>query len=337
VLQDTFERLTPPAGAEYQHFAFSLAGRTIQFHVIGRALAAQIIRPFRHLSVSDRTNEQPALAVHIWDEDTSEAPLPAVWRDDRDPRGRITSSADGNFVAYARPAGLSVLDRRGGRVVGCVRPGSRPLSERARPFTFPFTVWGGDHQIHIVHGGLVSDGRGVLFAGLSGSGKSTAALACSSAGYDFLADDAVALDSGPDGQFLGHSVYGSLTLDADGLARFPWLEAIAVGPQHAGEDKRIVFLDGCPWARLGRSAALRAVVLVRIGRGSKSMIRPATKREALLGLAPSSLVKRVVSPRDCLRQMARLVECVPSYWLDLGSDSRTIPERVAHVVSEIGA
>ena len=65
-------------------------------------------------------------------------------------------------------------------------------------------------------------------------------------------------------------------------------------------------------------------------------IRPASKGEALLALAPTSLLQ-IPSPSRGVKgfnNLAQLAEQVPSYHLELGSDVRSIPRLVGEIVAD---
>ena len=186
--------------------SYLLAGRTVRLRAVGLRLARLVSRPFAHVRVSDPGS--PALTIDLY-EGTSPArghELPLA--------GVLASSADGALLAHARPDSLTVLDRRQGHLAGRIDPDGRQAGrERARPLSLMLAVWCGDREIQLVHAGLVArDGHGVLLGGSSGAGKSTAALACASAGFDFLGDDCVALRRNGDGAFEGHSLYCSTAL-----------------------------------------------------------------------------------------------------------------------------
>jgi hypothetical protein len=80
---------------------------------------------------------------------------------------------------------------------------------------------------------------------------------------------------------------------------------------------------------------VRAVVLPRVAQIPVSLLRQATTAEALLRLAPSSVLQLpFIKPADALQRMAEMLRHVPSYWLDLGTDFDSIPLRVADALND---
>ena len=78
-------------------------------------------------------------------------------------------------------------DRHSRRALYWVRRASDlPFWEIASPFRILFHWWAQSWGGQVAHAAAVGvNGRGVLLAGKSGSGKSTAALACLRQGMDF--------------------------------------------------------------------------------------------------------------------------------------------------------
>ena len=328
-VQAAWERERARAPRALFEASYLLAGRSVRFRIVGPRLARLVSRPFAHVRIPDPG--PPALTIDLY-EGTSPArrhELPLA--------GVLASSADGGLLAHARPDSLTVLDRRQGRLAGRIDPdGPRAGRERARPLSLMLAVWCGDREIQLVHAGLVArDGHGVLLGGSSGAGKSTAALACASAGFDFLGDDCVALRRDGDGTFEGHSLYCSTALAPAQLPWFPALAARAAEAAPGDDDKAIVFGTEAFPGRLPPMARIRLLVLPRIVKAGPLGARPASRAEALLALGPSSLVKRAVPAPDALRRLAQLVARVPSYWLDVDPRLDAIPRQVGALLAEV--
>jgi hypothetical protein len=69
-----------------------------------------------------------------------------------------------------------------------------------------------------------------------------------------------------------------------------------------------------------------------VGRGETSF-RPASQAEALLALAPSSVMFLPGASARSLDKLGKLVECVPCYWLELGRDVDRIPDAVRRMMA----
>jgi hypothetical protein len=230
----------------------------------------------------------------------------------------------------------AALDRVRGRLVGWVSSSDQlTVYERARPLAGPLLLWLSDHGVQAVHAGLVArDGRGVLFGGPSGAGKSTVALTCAQAGFDYLADDHVGLEADGEGGFVGHALFCSANLQPDHLQRFPALSAHGIRGRLPEEDKSLLLLSDFLPSRLTPTVSIAAVALPRVVSSPTTTLRRASKMEAALRLAPSSMfvLPHARGVRAGFGQLARLVEAVPSYWLELGQDLNEIPARVQEIL-----
>jgi hypothetical protein len=179
------------------------------------------------------------------------------------------------------------------------------------------------------------DGHGVLVAGESGSGKTTTVLSCLLAGFDFVSDDYVGLEARADGTYVGHGLQSSTHIHPEDLWRFPRLGKHAIHGRLPAEDKVLIRLsEVCP-DRLRPAAGIDLLVLPRITGRPTIQIRPASRSQALLRLAPSSLWMVRHARGAGLPSLAGVVERVPCYWLDLGGEVNTIAPRLRELVQEV--
>jgi hypothetical protein len=278
--------------------------------------------------------------------------------------GHVVS--EGSVVVHRVRDAVSRLDRDAGTIDALIRIDEQTVSwHRAKPLQVPLSIFLADRDIDLVHAGLVSiGGNGVLFAGTSGSGKSTASLACALAGFDFLGDDCVAV-AAKDGSLTGYSLYASSAIEVDHLDSFG-IEAstrqvpvilsrrsAAKDPLQMGERRarqggpslstRFRMTDRgaksvLTGELLGRCASpstrLRAIVLPRVTREEHVSIERVSAREALLTLAPSSIVKRAVNPDAALKRMAAMVRALPCFRMHMGPIDEIAP-RLEQLMKEL--
>jgi hypothetical protein len=323
-----------------------MAGRPVRLAVAGERLTEILLTAFRHLRLDAAPTGRtpPALEVEIWDasECGRECPirylrdsLPRTWPFGRAVLGR---SDDGRVLAYQSHALFGVLDLEQNRLVAVVGDARRlSLFERGKPLQPLLLAWHSAIGAVPVHAGLVArGGRGVLLGGAGGSGKSTTSLLCWDAGFDYLGDDYIALPAGPgEGRHVAHSLYASTWLTPDHSRRFPRLAEKA----HHGnedEDKLLVMLAEVDDARLARSSGVDVLVLPRVAGGHDTTFRRASASEALLRLAPSSILQLpFIDGRRALERMHELLRTVPAYWLQLGTDFPAIPMAVDAILREV--
>jgi hypothetical protein len=317
---------------------YLLAGRPVRMRVVGDRLAEHLHRPFVHLAINNPT-APPDLTVDFWDESETgiSCPMGSLLQDDwTDDPVSVARSNDRRIFATRLRQSMTVFDRKIRQIFGCsFQPQRFSLYERGRPLHVPLSVWHFDYDAPIIHAALVSKAdKGVLFAGNSGAGKTTSALSCLAAGFKYLSEDQVALEHSVDGVFTGHSLYNSTYVEEGHLTHFPSLAAHTIAGVYPDEEKFLIFLASLFDSRMESNTRISAVVLPRIVKCSGSRIRPASKAEALLTLAPSSLIVGMLSSGlSGFKKLARLVEHVPSYALELGPNVNDIPVRVDEILS----
>ena len=317
--------------------AYGLAGRSVRIRIVGRGLARAITPPLRHLARGEPGGE-PDLTVALWDQSASGVRGPRHAIDAILPAGDATAaSTDGRWIVYRRDATVTCLDRARGRIAGWVETVDRlSLLDQGRPLYAPLLLWLRDRKVDAVHAGLVArNGRGILVAGESGSGKTTTVLSCLLDGFEFVSDDYVGLEAKGDHTYLGHGLHSSTHIHPDDLWRFPRLAPRAIHGHRPDEDKVLIRLsEVCP-EQLRASASIDVLVLPRVTGRRRLELRPATKSQALLRLAPTSLWMVRHARGAGLPSLAGVVERTPCYWLDLAGDVAAIAPRLRELLHAV--
>ena len=320
-----------------------LAGQPARLRIIGRRLAEQIFPAISHL-VREDSEPRGRLKIDLWDESETGVSCPLSSIDNREPDapgwknrqyGITIGSPDERFIGRRRFQVFMWMDRWSQHIIGWAQNAAEfSALERANPVRFPLFLWHSDQGAEVIHAGLVSkNGCGILLGGKGGVGKTTTALACLDSGFDYLGDDYIGLQASGNGSFAGHSLYSSAWLPEDNLSRFPALIPHTEPGEDSGRKRYLVFLHTLLPGRLASNAPIRALVLPRVSGASFCRLCPATKGEALLALAPTSIINLPNSGPRALKNFASLVEGVPCYWLELGSNLETIPRCLEQLIS----
>jgi hypothetical protein len=310
--------------------------------VAGQGLSTQIAQAFQHLLVQG-SRLSTELKIDLWDEgDTSvSCPIKSKPVDERLLQstsyvefGLILGSLEDRFIGCQRPQVLTWFDRSDQHVIGCISSHDQlSLYDRGKPLHFPLLLWHSDQSTEVIHAALVAkNGGGVLLAGKGGAGKSTAALACFEAGFDYVGDDYIGLQACGNGTFVGHSVYSATWLMADHLMRFRESVPHAFYPADPSQEKTLILLSQLFPGRLLSHTPIRALMLPRVTDTPSAHTRRARRGEALFALAPSSILLRPGTGAGTLAKLGRLAEQVPCYWLELGQDLREISRRIDEVI-----
>lgn len=341
LVRSTFDRLARIRPDDAFDSYYSFGGHAVHVSVVGRSLAEITTRPFAHLKVQPDAIGPADLTIHLWDENETsvrypeeipDVPLDGTWK----VGGGVAAAFDGGrFFRYQERHSITWLDRGTRQIVGWRASGSLvPIHERAKPLPLLLAIWYNDRNTCVTHAGLIANnGQAVLVGGGTGSGKTTVCLATVLRGpFDYLSDDHTGLQSSSDGSFLGHSLYNSARVTPDHLARLPELRPLTIS-SHDPKEKGLVFLFEAMPERVRRVAPIRAIVLPRMCGSAHTLVRQASKREALLRLAPTSVYTAFGPGMRGLSQLSQLVQRVPGYWLDLSEALEDIPLRLEDILT----
>lgn len=326
--------------------SFRIAGLPVLMVFSGRELCTLFTRALFHLQVESFASDEKPLRIELWDERVSSVARP--FGDLRDgfaetemfADGILVESPNGTLRAHQNERMCVLLQFEEARAVGWVRSAAElSLFEVGKPLQPILFAWYVRHGVQPVHGGLVARGdSGVLIGGAGGSGKSTTALACAMAGFSYLADDYTGLPAARGTAYRGYSLYASLWLEESHSKRFASIQQHRIEGEMIGEIKLPFALhEACP-GRMAVSCGIRAIVLPRIEHREKSELRAATATEAMLKLAPSSVLQLpFIDASSSLQRIAQLIRGVPCFWLDLGTDLAGIAPCVDQALRIAGA
>ena len=313
------------AGHVVRHL--TLAGHPVRLEVAGQALFDRLFPPLSHVA-HEGVGADAALRLRVWDAEATEVTAPdAASAEDPGMNGQVTVSDDRRYVRYRRRTSTSWLDREAGDLVACFRSAAgTSINDRGKPLQFPLAVWHLDRGCPMIHAGVVAKhGRGVLFPGKSGTGKTTAALSAAMAGYDYISDDCVGIERTSSGSLRAHSVFGSANIAPHHLARFPSLVPHAITDLHEDEEKYLLLLKSLLPRPLATTATIDALVVPAITQAGTTRLSPATRGEALRALAPSTLLFFPGWGAGQLNFLAELVASVSCYRLEMGPRLDDIP------------
>jgi hypothetical protein len=325
-LIEGFERA---ASGGYREFNLQVAGFPVRIRVVGNAWAEIVAASMGHLR-SEPVPREPALTVDVWDTEETGTLAPELAEPDPSvPPILMKSSEDGQFVGEERHHGMVWLDRVHDRILGFARGvSSLNLDERARPFHKLLSAWLEDRGVQFVHSGLIAHaGKGILFVGNGGAGKSTSSISCLQAGMGYLGDDFIGLGI-EDGRFVGHGLYASCLLNVHHIKRFPDLQPLAHAPNYGYEEKFVLYLTEAFPRCLRQLTGIDALMLPRVVDAEITTFRPATKSATLMAIAPTSVMLLPRPNRAAFERLTQLVQDTPSYWLELGRRVDLIPAAV---------
>jgi hypothetical protein len=198
---------------------------------------------------------------------------------------------------------------------------------KASPFRIPLSWLCNLHGMQIVHSAAVAiDGRAALLVGNGGSGKSTTALACALAGFEYLGDDYCAVEPAA-GKV--HLVYRTAKLFQHTLDLLPSLEDRVDNLDRITMEKGVMFLRPDD-VKLRPSAELTAILLPRVSEdGGPPRLVPASRNETIKAVLPSTIGGLMGGTSVTPRLIMELVRTVPAYHLLLAPDMNAVTDTVA--------
>lgn len=287
----------------------------IRVRVAAPALAERLLAPLRHISV-EPDGGAPDLTLCAWSvaETGIAPPVGVAWTYD-DP------------LEWFRPAD--------GMIVSCL-PSAEQLQRisLARPFQWALVAALARLGLPALHGALISapdSNKGLLLVGPNGSGKSTTCLSALEAGFGLAGEDVIVTERTPS-VILGHSLYCSCNLTRQTAAAFSNLPGPLVQPHGAAPDAKSILIlppdgPGCPMRRsLPIAALVFTVITGKPGPSRFTRISTEDARERFASALRQS--RKLVDLHRQAHQDAALplVDELPAFRLDLGTDLRLIPD-----------
>jgi len=331
---DAYQRAEDTTGTCIERF-YKIDCLTIRLRFAGPALVPLITPALAHLAAEPVTS--PSLTVSLADSSSTQTELPhPPWNgreslDTANATSRVDQTTirfkDDDIVGVFQHGDdtLSMLNYDLAQAVFWLPDATHISShERGGPLRNIFHWWSSQQGYQQIHAAAVGTSRGaVLLAGKSGSGKSTTALSCLSAGFDYLGDDYCLLKNDP--APYAHSLYSSAKADHNTLQRFPELGSSIDNPDRPDTEKAVLFLHRDHSTKVTTSSPVRAILVPKITGRPQTRLKPAPRIEAVKALAPSTIFQFVDAGSTDLRRITQCAHALPCYVLEVGTELKQIP------------
>jgi hypothetical protein len=247
-------------------------------------------------------------------------PLPLPGFSANEPDMRLVESADRYCLWMGRHSpSLYVVDRPSRRAV-CWVAEKRAVKawERSRPFLPVLQAMLDDSPWLAIHAAaLAIKNQAILLAGPGHAGKTTLSLAGLSAGWRFIGDDYVLMDSRGEAPAVA-PLFATARLRDDMVARFRSLAGARSAVSHDfGERRHELSLWGVPELRGGAVPLERLLFLERSGHPAPDFA-PIRRSKVLAAMAANIFIATPGAKEPRLRKLSRLLTAVPSALFDPG-------------------
>lgn len=313
---------------------YAIGGYLVRLRFAGPALMPYLTPALEHLAVPPTSHVN--LTLCLWDSVSTKTLMPPrPWNsDDLIVRGDVRGFSNERFhtMLSGDVGTLNTLDTAENLGVFWIREAAHvPMYERGAPLRVLLHWWMRERGLGLIHTGAVGlGGNGALLIGKSGSGKTSTTLLCLLNGWSYVGDDYCLLAN--NGTPYIHSVYNSAKVNAPYLQNFPTLLHAVSNPQELGFEKALLYLYRDHPTGLSAALPIKLIFLPRVTGHSETTVRPISRTAALRALVPSSLFQLPGTGQSEFFRMAELVEQVPCYSLELGTDLAQIPEIISNAL-----
>jgi hypothetical protein len=320
------------AGVSLSTATFLVGGRRLRVRCLGSVQWNDLVQTFLPGSPGPRE-----LALDLWDSDEVPVRIPAApWPDGIELRGGVDGAAlgllpGGTVFRYAGPAFDILLDRASSHAIGWVSTARLPPWMRLRPWQDLLIAALAGFGTETLHAAMVArHGIGVVLPGMSGAGKSTVCAACLAAGYDFLGDDAIAIDL-EGGVLTGHAVHAVVKLSADGLAKTPDLASKSERYEDVGPEERSLRLGGGGFPGVIASAKIAAITFPARVDADSSSLQPLSRGACVAELLRHALSAAHGRLAETFAALTEVADTVPGFRLNVGRR----PSGIAATIDEL--
>ncbi len=280
---------------------------------------------------------KPDYSILVWDSATTNtAIIPPAWGQDAflakgEIKGYNTATIKTAFQHGADSLNMVHLEKK--VAIFWTRDFSQlPYYERSAPLKYILNLILKEKQLFLTHAACVGTDLGsVLMVGKGGSGKSTTALACLSAGLSYISDDYCLVS--PQNHPTAFCIYNTAKMRQDSVSQFAdTFKCFDHVPSIQGE-KKLLFLHQDFSSLIEGSLPIKAILIPRIVNSELSSLKDASRIQALLALAPSTIFQLPGNNSEMLEPFKELLKKAPCYFLQLGRDISSIPPLIASLAN----
>jgi hypothetical protein len=312
------------------HQDFHIAGTIVRFSFAGDRLVPYLARALQHLRIDPV--EIPDATFCLWDSVSTRVAMlpPPCDREGFSDRGDLwgfnSRRIKTAFHYHDFSVNLFDHDRRTG-IYWIQNAELLPYWVLSSPLRTLFHWWMERHGCQLVHAAAVGVGdEALLVVGKGGLGKSSTALACLEAGFEFMGDDYVIVRHAPRPAVYG--LYATAKINREDIGRFaafkPYLYKTEVPP----DEKAVLFLHPPFGAQLRREMPLAAIAVPRVVDRADTVLVPEVPSVVHQAASFTTMSQLPYAGDHTHRLFTSLCDALPGYRIELGAD----PERLTGAI-----
>ena len=323
-----------------QVLTLDIAGYRVRIRSTSRQLHDRLRRPLAHLEVAPDTIA-PSFTVDFLDGaglDDIAVSLPLTAQQSSPEQETQEYQAGPYLFTLHGDSVLTAMNRDQNRTVGIVRDPARwPLEHYQQAIFISLYQHLQLRGLYLIHASAIGrNGQAILFSARSGAGKTTTMLTCVQAGFQFYSDDATLLRQTGDGQIEVVSLLGCINVTEKTLEWFPEL-APHTSEATSRTGKRLVMIHDTSPQHVAANGIVQAIIAPEVTTQAHASIAPISKMSLFGELLPFSLdLHDTNAAKSHLEFLAKVLERVPCYRLNLGSTRNDLPNLLEQVLVRQG-
>ena len=338
--QRSYEKfLQAKASAGEINYFYSIGGTSVCLKFAGETLVQYLTPALEHHRVPEVRS--PDLTLCLWDSDSTGTTMipPPCKRDCFTDRGDIWGFQSSRIKTAFHwiECSVNLLDLNTNTGIYWVQTAkSLPYWVHASPLRTLLHWWMEKNGCQLLHAAAVGTEHGaVLITGKGGVGKSTTALSCLQADFDYLGDDYVVTRLEPSPTVL--SLYSTAKLDAGQVANFPALSPIVDNPEKLDSEKAVLFLQPVRERQIVREMPLKAILTPQIADQEVTTIGTVSRWEIQRAMSFTTMSQLPYVGRHTHDYISRLIAALPHYRVEVGRDLTRIPVAIANLLAGLPA
>lgn len=316
------------------HYLFGEELTVVEFYQDDNMFFTQAIA---HLELNNIQNQPANFSILVIDEDQSKIEIPIHFIKkyyDKLTQNHYAISNDLNYVLHYQFDNdcihLQFINKMTSQaIVWCNSIKLIPTWNKSFPFRQVLYHFFENSSYCLIHGaGVGVNGVGVLLTAKGGSGKSTAALACLSNGWQYVGDDFILLDTNTNYMY---SLYNVAKLEPHQLVNFTNLAEMVLN-ENQDMQKQQIFLFPNYQDKLCHKMKLIAIITTQYNVNvSESTLLPCSAGHTLLAMAPSTIFL-LKAGNALFNKLSIVCQSLSTYKLTTSSDIKSIPQIIKRLL-----